>query len=168
MKNRKTAIIALVVVLVILFGAGVYLIASQRSNKTPELIGQELEIVPTIPASDIGLELVAKSDKKYVKFTINKPEGIDKVDYEITYDATAPEDTSGEGGGEGKVTQSLTGTLLKKDMKNGKLGIDYRELGTCSTGGKCRFDQGVTSVKVIVKITKSNGKAFQAETSIDL
>jgi len=167
MKSRKTAIIALVVVVLVLFG-GAYIIASQRSNKTPDLIGQEMEIIPTIAASDIGLELVAKSDKKYVKFTINKPEGIDKVDYEITYDAIPPEESSGEGGGEGKVTQSLTGTLTKKDTKNGKLGIDYRELGTCSTGGKCRFDQGVTSVKVIVKITRSNGKVFQAETSIDL
>ncbi len=167
MKSRKTAIIALAVVALVLFG-GAYLIASQRSNKASDLIGQEMEVVPTIAASDIGLELVARSDKKYVKFAINKPEGIDKVDYEITYDAIPPEENSGEGGGEGKVTQSLTGTLLKKDAKNGKLGIEYRELGTCSTGGKCRFDQGVTSVKVIVKITRSNGKAFQAETSIDL
>lgn len=163
MKTRKTAIIALALVVLVLVGAGVYILSTRKNTDLP--IGQAIEVIPSIQPEEIGLELAIKSDKKYVKFTINKPDGIEKVDYEIVYDAVAPDD--GEGGG-GKITQSLTGSLAKKDTKNGKLGIEYRELGTCSTGGKCRFDQGVESVKVILKVTKEGNKVFQTEKSIDL
>lgn len=166
MQSKRTAFIALAVVVLILVGASVYILSSRKSNPNQPL-GQAIEVIPTIAPNEIGLDFVAKPDKKYVKFTINKPDGIEKVDYEISYDAIAPQDSSGEGGG-GKVTQSLAGSLAKKDVKNGKLGIDWRELGTCSTGGLCRFDQGITSVNLILKLTKTDNKVFQVETSITL
>lgn len=157
LKNKKI-LAAIGVIILLLIGGAVYVL-STRQNSSPKLQGEAIEVIPTIMPDEIGLEFVAKSDKKYVKFTINKPEGIEKVEYEITYDAVS------EGN---MVAQALAGDLTKDDAKDGKLGIDYRELGTCSTGGKCRFDQGVESVKLILKITKSDGKVFQTEKSINL
>ncbi|PIZ98072.1 MAG: hypothetical protein COX78_03885, partial [Candidatus Levybacteria bacterium CG_4_10_14_0_2_um_filter_35_8] len=39
-------------------------------------------------------------------------------------------------------------------------------LGTCSD--VCHYDQDVKSVKLVVKVTKTDGKVFQAEEKLDL
>jgi len=44
---------------------------------------------------------------------------------------------------------------------------DMREFGTCSSG-RCRYDEGVRDVKIILKITKDDGKIYSAEKSVEL
>jgi hypothetical protein len=160
LKNKKILIPLIAVIVLILIGGGIYLFVSRNNaSQTPTPIGEQMEVFPTIMPDDIGLEIQVKSDKKYVKFTINKPDGIEKVEYEIVYNAIMDGN---------ELSQALIGDLAKADIKDGKLSIEYRELGTCSTGGKCRFDTGITWVKVVLKITKSDGKIYQAEQKIDL
>lgn len=163
LQNTKVLIAAAVAVFVLLIGAGVFFLYSANKPQGPQIDQTEQQTVfPTIMPQDIGLVFEAKSDKKYVRFTINKASDITHVTYDISYDAISPDD---EGA---LVSQGLNGEIKQQDIKNGKAGIDWRILGTCSTGGKCRFDQGVKQVHLLLKITKTGGMIYQAETSLTL
>ena len=161
LHNTKVLIGIAIGVFVLLIGAGVLFLYNANKSQGPYIDQTQGQTVfPTITQQDLGLTFEAKPDKKYVRFTINKADGISHVTYDISYDAMSPDD-------EGTlVSQGLNGEI--KDIKDGKAGIDWRILGTCSTGGKCRFDQGVKNVRLILKITKSDGMIYQAESALSL
>lgn len=149
------------VIVLIAMGAFVVLGGrSQTSSKQPSSAQTTDQTIPTIKPEDIGLVFSATADKKYVKFVINKPDGIDSIDYDISYDAISDDGQT--------VNQGLTGQLSKSDVQNSVLQTKNRELGTCSTGGKCRFDKGVKAVKLLLKITKNDGKVYQCEQNLML
>lgn len=161
MNNNKAVIIVILVGL-LLVGGVLYFLSSGKKTAPVQpkpQIAQE-EVIPTIAPSDIGLEFKASPDKRYVKFIIAKAEGIDAIEYDISYNAISEEGTV--------VNQGLTGELSQDDAQNGTIETEYRELGTCSTGGKCRFDKGVKEVKLTLKITKTDGKVFMAEKDLSL
>lgn len=163
LHNTKLLIGVAVGVFVLLIGGGVFLLYNANKPQGPQLDQvQQQTVFPTVTADNLGLTFEAKPGNQYVRFTITKPNDITHVSYIISYDAISP-DSAGE-----LVSQGLNGDLDKKDIKNGTLGIDWRILGTCSTGGKCRFDQGVKQVHLLLKITKSSGLIYQAESSITL
>lgn len=158
MKDKKVIIIVGVIAFVLLIG-GLFAFSNknsstQQTEETQSMV--EDDIYPTISPDSLGLEMQAVKNKKYIQFMVNKPEGIENIEYEILYDAIS------EGN---QVSQGLGGEIIKDQIKNGKIVIE-RELGTCSTGGKCRFDEGVKEVKVVLKVTKSDGKTYQAEKTI--
>lgn len=163
LHNNKVLIGIAVAVFVLLMGAGFFFLMSANKSQGPQ-VDQTMQqtIFPTIVPQDIGLIFEAKPDKKYVRFTINKAQDITHVTYDISYDAVSPDDDGA------LVSQGLNGEIKQQDIKNGKAGIDWRILGTCSTGGKCRFDQGVKQVHLLLKITKSGGMIYQAESSLTL
>ena len=41
------------------------------------------------------------------------------------------------------------------------------ELGTCSTGGKCRYDKGVRDFRLFVKLTTSEGTVYILKKTIE-
>ena len=43
----------------------------------------------------------------------------------------------------------------------------FRELGTCSSG-RCRYDTGITEIKLEINLTKKDGKVFQVSDSLKL
>ena len=163
LHNTKVLIGIAVGVFVLLIGAGVFFIWNANKPQGPQ-IDQAMQqtVFPTIVPQDLGLTFVAKDDKKYVKFTISKAHDITHVTYDISYDAISPDDNAT------LVTQGLNGEIKQQDIKNGVAGIDWRILGTCSTGGKCRFDQGIKQVHLLLKITKTGGMIYQAESSLTL
>jgi len=166
LHNTKVLIGIAVAVFVILIGAGVFFLYQANRDQSPQIDQAEQQTVfPTITPQNLGLNFVAKPGNQYVKFTIDKAQDITHVSYIISYDAIA---TADEGGDGGIVSQGLNGEIGQNQIKNGKIDSDWRILGTCSTGGKCRFDQGVKEVHLLLKITKTGGEIFQAESSLTL
>lgn len=155
MENKKVIIGLGIILLLFLAGGGYYFIAG-KASKPVEVKSQEQqeEIIPTIVPDQLGLTLMARSDKKAIKFEIANAKDITSVDYEISYLA------------KGNVPRGAIGTLKAKEGEV-NMSTNYIELGSCSSG-KCKYDEGVTSVKLILKINKTNGKAYQTEKALDL
>lgn len=160
MKDKKVIIIVGVIAFLLMIGGGLLVLSknntAEQANTAETAIDED--VYPTISPDELGLEMETVKNDKYIKFTINNTEGIENVEYEILYDAIS------EGH---EVSQGLGGDIKKSDIKGGKIVVE-RELGTCSTGGKCRFDEGVKEVKVVLKVTKSDGKTYQAEKTHSL
>ncbi len=167
MKDKNLLIVG-VIILVVLVAGGYYFFGIQKSSKkanTDTTISQDA-IIPTLSVEEIGLTLEASPNGKQVKFIIAKADGIKLIEYELTYDADIPPDQQLEGAEEGqKVTRAATG---EADLEgDSSYESKYLDLGTCSSG-TCRYDTGVASVKLILKITKTDGKVYSAEASLEL
>ncbi len=156
MKKDKLIIIAGGVLLIFLIAAGYYFFLAkkpspQASTPTPEELTQ---VIPTISPNELGLTFIARKDGKAVKFEIANAGDIEMVDYEISYLT------------EGEIPRGVIGSITKKSGET-TIAIDYEVLGSCSSG-RCKYDSGVTSVKLILKIAKTDGKTYQAEKTLEL
>lgn len=154
--DKKVIIIVAVIVLLLLGGGG-YMVLSKTSSvkPTPVSVAEEEETVQEISPKDVGLELILRPDKKAIKFVIANASDIETVDYQISYS----KEVDGE-----EVPEGLIGDAKLED---GKIEINYRELGTCSSG-VCRYDKVVSPIKITLKITKTDGKVYKAEDSIEI
>lgn len=150
-KNIKLLVGAVVVVLA---AVGVWAFVAGRGEKPEVTQTQVEENLEQISPDEIGLVLSARSDKRAVKFTINKPQGITGVEYELSYMAA------------GDIPRGVIGNI---EVKEGSRTIEsqYLDLGSCSAS-VCKYDEGVSSVKLILKITKSDGKVFQTQKELEL
>ena len=155
MKNKNLIIIVLVVV--VLIGGFIFYQSQQNQQKKiaqdQDLIQQE--VIPTISPDELGLILTARSDKRAVTFEVTNIKGITVVDYEVSYLA------------KGSIPRGAIGHIEVKAGITKIVPEKWIDLGTCSSG-KCKYDEGVTSVKLILKIIKEDGKTYQAEKSLDL
>lgn len=149
-----------VVILGILTGGYFAFVASKSTSNsgTPKPTAAD-EVVNTLKPEDVGLEVKARSDGKAVTFTITKPDGITAVDYEVTYLA---KDVPRGVIGHIDVTSSMSEISPNIPDTNG-----YIVLGT-SSSGHYKYDEGVTSVKFVLKLTKSDNKVYQVEKTLDL
>lgn len=161
MKN-KNVIIGAVAALVIILGIIGYFMMNGSSSSKPasetasdDLSIEEAMVIPTINPSDLGLTFTLRSDKKAAKFEITNASDIENVEYQLSY----TKEVNGE-----EVPEGLIG---EAKPKAGVIAIAYREFGTCSSG-TCRYDKVVSSVKLTLKITKTDGKVYQAEKIVDL
>ena len=151
-------VIAIVVVVVALVGGGVWLVASKKA--TPQQIPavmDDAQQVQTLSPDAIGLTIAFRSDNKAMKFSVGNADGINSIEYQISYMKTI----DGQ-----QVPEGLIGTV---DMNPGDktAGIGFREFGTCSSG-VCRYDSVISPVKLTLKIVKSDGKIYQVDKTIDL
>lgn len=159
-KNGKIAL-GVVAVLVVVSG---YLLFAQKPKVKEEPVVEDLT-VQSISAENLGLTITAKPDGKAVKFEITKLDGIKSLEYELTYEADSTAQEQGEGG-EPRVQRGITGDA---DIPSGKSTYesDWLDLGSCSRN-VCRYDSGVESVSLTLKINKDGGKILQAEKSLEL
>lgn len=162
MKDKRVLIGISAVVVVLLIGGLLFM--KLRAHPAPEVTQQEETVVPTVAPSDLGLSFVSRPDKKAVKFTIAKVDGITKIEYFISYKHTDTSGQSEDGGGD--ISEALYGAV---DVKPGQSAIEteYRDLGTCSSG-TCRYHTVTSPVTLTLKITKSDGKVYSAEASLSL
>jgi len=155
MKDKKVVIAIIVVILLILAGGAYYFVAGRSgSSDTDDAdTGYYEDEYQEITKEELGLEVEARSDKKAVKFTINKTEGIEAVEYELTYVA-----------GDGQ-QRGVIGTV---EFDEGAEVIEskYLDLGSCSSG-VCKYDSGVEEVTLLLKVTKDR-KVYQAKDTITL
>jgi len=152
---KAKLIIIVVLVLAILGGGGFFVLSSNKSpdpKKTEPLIQEEN--LPVLSADDIGLTTEVRSDKKAIKFEVANVEDIASIDYEISYLA------------KGEIPRGVIGHIEKNSGEK-TMSTKYIELGSCSSG-KCKYDEGVTDLKLILKITKDDGNTYQAEQAINL
>lgn len=166
MKNKSLLVIGAVILLLLVGGGYYFFFANKSSEGTDEDISSSIqdESIPVLSAEELGLELMASSDKRKVKFIIGNASDIKRIEYELTYDADIPKDQQLEGG-EGKVTRALTGDVDLEGESTYE--SEFLDLGTCSSG-TCRYDTGVESVTLILKVTKNDDKVYSSEASLEL
>ncbi|MEN9407051.1 MAG: hypothetical protein RLZZ455_267 [Candidatus Parcubacteria bacterium] len=166
--NKKLLFPALAVVFVLLVGAGGYFFLSRNSSGSPseqEEQGFVDEVIPTMAPDAIGLSMVARSDKKAVKLVLSNASDIQSIEFDLVYDADQSTSFGEDDGGSGQVSRNVTDEVAVDGES--PFETKYYDLGSCSSG-KCRYDTGVTEVKLEMKVTKKDGKVFQVSDSLDL
>ncbi len=160
-KNKNLVIVVAVLVVLALAGGGYFFFANKSKNQQ-EPVAEE-EVVEKLSAEAIGLGLEVSPDKKKVKFTIEKVDGIASVEYELTYEADSTAQEQSEGG-EPRVQRGITGE--EKVESGSKYESPWLDLGSCSKN-VCRYDKGVDKVDLTLKVVK-NGKTYLVEDSLTL
>ncbi len=146
MKTNRSLIIAGVIILILLVGGGIFL-ATKKSPK-PAIPVQQSEEILTLSPLDIGLSLTMGRDGKRVVMEIAKTEGLTAIEYQLSYTS------------KGDIPRGVIGTL---DVKGNIIKKEIT-LGTCSD--VCHYDQDVSNIKVILKVTNTDGKVYQVEKSL--
>lgn len=154
---KKNALIVGLIAVVVL-GVGGYLIwvRSQNQSLTPR--GEEQQNIKQMAPSDIGLELSLRSDKKAVIIKANNVSGIKSFDYELTYDAEVTDE------GEARVVPR--GAVGELTIRGGVAQAEV-DLGTCSAN-VCKYDNVVSSIKVVVKVNFENGEIGAVEDTVSV
>ncbi len=157
MEQKKIFIIGGVVCGIVLVIVGYFVFGKKQPSAPVEQIAQAEEeqvVIATIAPVDLGLTFTARSDSRAVKFAIANLAGIQSIDYEVSYLA------------KGDIPRGAIGHVEVKPSEK-SVSTNYIDLGTCSSG-KCKYDEGVTSVKLLLKIVKDDGKTYSTETFLDL
>ncbi|HYK07902.1 MAG TPA: hypothetical protein VEW42_00210 [Candidatus Eisenbacteria bacterium] len=156
MKWNKWYTVAAVVVVVLLVGIGTWFVLNRSAKKVPAIM-DETQNVLTLSPDAIGLSVAFRADNKAMKFTVANANGINSIEYQISYTKNVKDEDVPEG---------LIGTV---DMNPGDktASIGYREFGTCSSG-VCRYDTVVSPVKLTLKVVKSDGKVYQVEKTVSI
>lgn len=162
MQNKGLLISLGILVLVIISGVTIFYVASARKATTVTKNGKNFVDSPLAPAAtlkpeDIGLTLAladsGKSAGHAIDMHITKIDGITGVDYEFSY---VYGDNLNQGG---------FGHL---DVKSGDSELFQQIiLGTCSSG-VCRYDANPTHFKMVLRVSKTDGKTYQVTKEIDL
>lgn len=143
LKKNKMLGGILIIVMLLLVGGGIFL-ATKKSSKSVTPPAQQEEIL-TLSPEDIGLSLAMGSDQKRVIMEIANTEGLTSVEYQLSYTSKGDIPRGAIG------TAEVKGNAIKKEII----------LGTCSD--VCHYDQDVSDIKLILKVTKADGKIYQVE-----
>lgn len=164
LKKNKIAVIVVGVLLVV--GLAVYLLFGTGNNAATNQPGAvSAKPVKAITPEQIGLSLSFRADKKAIIMDITKLDGIASVEYEVTYDANVTADSSGDSAS-GVTQRGVVGSPIP--VKSGDSDIKRTiELGTCSKN-VCKYDNVVSDVKFVIKVTYSNGDIGSVEKAISL
>jgi hypothetical protein len=96
--------------------------------------------------------LTASADNKKVILQVNNTTDISGLDYELSYTS------------KGDIPRGVIGHI---DIKQaGKKVIQEITLGTCSD--VCHYDQDVSNIKLILKVTKTDGTTSQTQAALKL
>lgn len=152
MKN-KNLVIAIVVGAVVLVGVGIFVLSSgKKPAPVPIVQVPSEEIVSTMKPEEIGLSLTASADSKKVILEVANTQGVAGLDYELSYTS------------KGDIPRGVIGHI---DIKiAGKPVTQEITLGTCSD--VCHYDQDVANIKLILKVTKTDGTTSQVSQSLEL
>src|SRR3989344_7696442 len=88
MKNKNIIIAGIIILVLILIGGGIFVLSSKKSAKPADTTStQAEEEILEISADEIGLKLTMGSDGKRVILQITKTEGINSLDYQLSYNS---------------------------------------------------------------------------------
>lgn len=168
MKEKKNLII-IGIIIIILLGGGFYVLSSNKTKQQTTTPQTQEDVIPTLTPEQVGLTMIASADNKKVKFTLDNVSDIKHIEYEITYDADIPPYVGGEDGGGDGTGRVTRGTSGEADIAVGESMYEskFHDLGTCSSG-TCKYDIGVNEVKLLLKITKKDGKVYQVEDTLKI
>lgn len=142
-------------ILILVLIVGVFLVLGKGSATNNQTANAEPTPIPvlTLQPADIGLAFAPDANMQRGTMTISKTSDIASVDYQLTYTAIV----SGE--------PVARGTIGHVDVKNkGQTISQQMVFGTCSD--VCHYDNGITDVKLIVKVAKIDGKIYQVELAV--
>ncbi len=165
LKNKKTLIIIGIILIIILLISGLLFLKNKAASKQSETNQSRSDVVEELSPSQIGLKIEASPDKKKIRFTIDKLAGIKAVSYELTYEAD-PSTQEKADGAEERVQRGIVGEAKFKSGDS-KYSSSWLDLGSCSKN-ICKYDIGVKSVSLVLKITKDNRKIYQTEGNLEL
>ena len=151
MKNQKVIIGVAGIVLLVLVGAGYFIFSPKKSSSIPQAPEPQAtgETILTLSPEDIGLTLTAIENNRKVLMEIANTSGLLSVEYELSYTS------------KGDIPRGVLGSI---DIKSNKPIKHEIILGTCSD--VCHYDQDVSNIKVILKVTKSDNKVYQSEKTL--
>lgn len=164
-KNKTPLMIIAIIVVIALIIGGFLLYKNNTSTPEPEPTPSRSDVVEELSAGEIALNLEASPDNKKIRFEIGDLTDIKAVSYELTYEAE-PSAQEKADGAEQRVQRGVVGEAKLKSGDT-KYISPWLDLGSCSSG-VCKYDVGVTSVSLVLKITKDDGKIYQTEESLDL
>lgn len=147
--NKKVFLAVGAVIIVLLVGSLIVLGNKSGSSNTSTQVQEQT--IATLPASEIGLSLKPGTDNHRVVMGILKTDGIQTIEYQLSWTS------------KGDIPRGAIGKL---DFTPGKPATKELYLGTCSD--VCHPDSDVSDIKVIVKITKDDGKVYQSEATTSL
>ena len=152
MKSKKLFIF-LIIGLAVLVGLGVFVLSSgKKMTAVPVVQTPPEEVVSTMKPEDIGLSLTASADNKKVILEVANTKGISKLDYELSYTK------------KGDIPVGVIGQPVIK--AEGQAVRQEIVLGTCSD--VCHYDVGVSNIKLILKVAKTDGTTSQVEKALEL
>lgn len=164
MFKKKNVQVILGLILLGVVGVGGYFIASNTKAKPTVDQTANDNVVQTLTPKELGLSLEASPDKKKVRFKIAQASDVKAIEYELTYEANSTAKERSEGS-DATVQRGITGDA-KIDG-----GFTYESewliLGSQSAN-VVRYDTGVKSVSLTLKITKKSGKIYQVKDKLDL
>lgn len=161
MLKKNGIIIAIVVILILFLGGGVFLLSRKSAPAVRPNIQSPSDQVVTLKPEDIGLTLSktiytkGNSSGPALRMEITKLDGVKSIDCEIHYShATDTGDRTTEG------------LLCTIEVKPGTSTVkqDF-PFATCSD--VCHFQKDVSDVEAIIKIMKSDGKTYQVDQKFD-
>ena len=164
LKKHSTSIFVGVIILIIVV-IGVVVLVNRNSQKAAQEATVIDNSVQTLSPSAIGLKLEASSDKKEIRFSISKASDIKDIEYELTYDANSTAAERSEGS-DARVQRGITG---QESIQAGSSNYQssWLILGSQSAN-VVRYDTGVKSVSITLKITKTDNKVYQVQDSLNL
>lgn len=142
--------------MLVLAGGGYFLLSRKNTvpasttSATPQVQDVSEQAIPTLTPSDLGLSLTANSNTTKVTMALTKTSDIATLDYQLSYTA------------KGDIPRGIIGQVT---VKPGKTVSQEITLGTCSD--VCHYDQDVTGINLVLKVTKTDGKTYQVEKSLD-
>lgn len=148
MKDKKVIAGVTIILLVVLALGSYFLFFSNKSSNNSQK-SEEQEQILMLSADEIGLSIELAEDGKEVIMKVANVEGITSIEYELSYTSEGDIPRGAIGSVE------VTGESIEKKIT----------LGTCSD--TCHYDEGVKDVKIILKVTKSDGKIYQVEKSLE-
>ncbi len=152
----KKIIIGIVAVLVLFLGLGGFLyFKSQSSSGSEEEISEETSeiVAKQVSADEIGLVLTPSQNNQVIMMEIGNLDGIESLDYEVTYDAVENGET---------VQRGAIGTV----ELNGESTVERKiDLGTCSRN-VCKYDKGVEAVSFILRINYADGSVGEVTEEV--
>ncbi|MEK7559125.1 MAG: hypothetical protein AAB521_02360 [Patescibacteria group bacterium] len=148
LKDKKILVGIAVVVLAVIIAGGFFVLSANKNNK-PASSGIEEEQVLALSPEEIGLSLTLGEDGQRVIMEISKVEDIKSLEYQLSYNSKddIPRGVIG--------TVDIKGSSIKKEIV----------LGTCSD--VCHYDEEISNIKIIIKVIKTDGKAYQVEKTLE-
>jgi hypothetical protein len=150
MKNQKVIIGIAGVLLVLVAG---YFLVFNKSTKESVVAEPQTseEKILTLSPEEIGLTLTAIESNRKVLMEIANTSDVVSLEYELSYTS------------KGDIPRGVLGTI---DIKSKNKPIEHEiVLGTCSD--VCHYDEDVSNIKVILKVTKSDNKVYQSEKTLE-
>lgn len=154
-KDKKIIGLIIAIVFLLLVVGGFFML---KGNSSTEVEDDPFasEDLPELSPEDIGMEVTLRDDSRALMFELTKADDIEKVEYTIEYEKEIDGETVPEG---------IFG--LMNIGEDGITKTDFREFGTCSAG-KCRYDEVVSDITIVLKVLKADGKEYQVKKVVEL